>query len=80
MKTTLQKACAAAGRPLSLLEVAALPVTKADLAHEAQEFREACIRAELKGDKAHELLNAPFRPTPGIQSTDYTAPCAINLF
>jgi hypothetical protein len=51
MKTTVQKA-------LTLAELAALPVTKADLAHEAKEFAEACARAEAKGDRAQELLTS----------------------
>lgn len=59
METTFQKACKAAGRSwLSLAEVAALPVSKADLAHEAAEARESAARAYAKGDKARELLNS----------------------
>lgn len=67
METTFQKACAAAGRPLRLAEVAALPVTKADISHEAEEFREACARAEAKGNRARELLHSPeCNPDPAL--------------
>lgn len=59
METTLQRARKAAGRALTLAEVAALPVTKADRAHEAEERKEACERARRKGNRARDLLDSP---------------------
>jgi hypothetical protein len=60
MKTTFQKA-------LTLAELAALPVTKANLAHEAAEFAAACRRAEAKGNRAQELLaSAECNPDPAL--------------
>lgn len=64
MKTTFQKACEAAKRPLTLAEVAALPITKAD---EAAESKEACARAQAKGNRAMELLAAAeCNPDPAL--------------
>lgn len=44
---------------LTLDELAAMPVTKADEALELAEFKDACQRAAAKGDQAHALLNSP---------------------
>jgi hypothetical protein len=68
MKTTFQRACEAKGRPwLTLAEVAALPITKADLAHDAAAFEEACERAEAKGNRAQDLLaSAECNPDPAL--------------
>lgn len=40
-------------------ELAAMPITKAELEQERVEFDEAVRRAEAKGDRAYELLNSP---------------------
>lgn len=68
MKTTFQRACEAKGSKwLTLAEVAALPITKTDLAHEAAEFEKVCARAEAKGYRALELLaSAACNPDPAL--------------
>jgi hypothetical protein len=50
---------------MRLLQFASLPVSKAELAHEAEEFREAVKRANTKGNKALELLNSCL-PDPAL--------------
>ena len=46
-------------RAYRLAELEELPLTKADLAAERADFIEARARAELKGDRALELLRSP---------------------
>lgn len=53
MQTTLHKA----PRAIRFLEFCAQPITKADLARDAADFKEACERAEKKGDRARELID-----------------------
>jgi hypothetical protein len=49
------------------LEFTRLLVSKADLAREAQDFKETRERAEAKGDKALALLDSPeCSPDPAL--------------
>jgi hypothetical protein len=49
------------------LEFTRLPLAKADLARDAEAFKEACERAQRKGDKAMDLLDSPeCNPDPAL--------------